>query len=60
MSMFDLSGETMKVEFDFLTDTLIHISEVQEELERFCQELKIRGIKHDRSKLQEPEFSIFD
>ena len=49
----------MKVEFDFLTDTLIHISEVQEELEKFCHELKVRGIKHDRSKLQEPEFSIF-
>ncbi len=49
----------MKVEFDFLTDTLIHISEVQEELERFRHELKVRGIIHDRSKLQEPEFSIF-
>ena len=49
----------MKVEFDFLTDTLIHISEVQEELENFCHELRMRGIKHDRSKLQEPEFSIF-
>lgn len=49
----------MKVEFDFLTDTLIHIGEVQEELEVFCHELKMRGIKHDRSKLQDPEFSIF-
>lgn len=49
----------MKSECDFLTDTLIHISEVQEYLEVFCSELRARGIRHDRSKLQEPEFSIF-
>ena len=49
----------MKTEFEVLTDTLIHISEVQQELEKFIHELRLRGILHDRSKLQEPEFSIF-
>lgn len=49
----------MKVEFEVLTDTLIHIAEVQEALEAMVHDLRQRGISHDRTKLQEPEFSVF-
>lgn len=49
----------MKPEFDFLTDTLLHIGEVQENLEVFAGQLRQRGLSHDRTKLQEPEFGAF-
>jgi len=46
-------------EFDFICDTLLHISEVQENLERIATELRQRGLAHDRTKLQELEFDAF-
>jgi len=49
----------MNVEFDFLCDTLLHISEVRENIEKVCGELKMRGAAHDRTKLQELEFDGF-
>lgn len=49
----------MDISTEVLTDTLLHISEVQEGLEQFTAELKKRGILHDSTKLQEPEFSAF-
>jgi len=49
----------MNTELEVLTDILIHIDEVRENLEEMIHDLRLRGIKHDRSKLQEPEFSIF-
>ncbi len=49
----------MKTELDFLCDTLLHISEVKENLEEFSSELRKRGESHDRTKLQELEFDSF-
>src|SRR5574343_1565349 len=49
----------MNTELDFLTETVLHISEVQEYLEKMATELRQRGHAHDRTKLQEPEFSAF-
>ena len=49
----------MTNEFDFLCDTILHVSEVQENLERFAGELKQRGFAHDRTKFQELEFDAF-
>lgn len=44
---------------DFLNDTLLHIGEVQENLEIFASFLRQRGLAHDRSKLEELEFDAF-
>ena len=52
-------GINAAIEFDFLCDTLLHISEVAENLEEYAGELRRRGLAHDRTKLQEPEFSAF-
>lgn len=49
----------MNMEFDFLCDTLLHIGEVQENLEVISSKLKQRGLAHDRTKLQELEFDGF-
>lgn len=49
----------MNMEFDFLTDTILHISEVRENLEVVTSELKQRGFAHDRTKLQQLEFDGF-
>ncbi|MFA5132907.1 MAG: DUF5662 family protein [Candidatus Paceibacterota bacterium] len=49
----------MNIEFEVLTDTLLHIGEVQENLEIFIGELRQRGLAHDRTKLQELEFDAF-
>ena len=49
----------MNMELDFLCDTLLHISEVKENLGKVCGELKMRGDAHDRTKLQELEFDGF-
>jgi len=49
----------MNMEFDFLTDTILHISEVQENLEIIAGELRQRGFAHDRTKLQQLEFDGF-
>jgi len=49
----------MNNEFDFLCDTILHVSEVSENLECFLSELKKRGYAHDRSKFKELEFDAF-
>ena len=49
----------MNTEFEVLTDTLMHISEVQENIEKLSGELRKRGIAHDRSKLMAVEFDGF-
>ncbi len=49
----------MKTEFEVLTDTLMHISEVAENLAEMRADLEKRGIAHDRSKLTEEEFDAF-
>jgi hypothetical protein len=49
----------MNNEFDFLCETILHISEVKENLETISSDLLKRGHAHDRTKLQEPEFSAF-
>jgi len=49
----------MNMELDFLCDTLLHISEVKENLEEFASELRKRGEAHDRTKLQQLEFNGF-
>lgn len=49
----------MQIEMDVLTDTLLHVNEVKAAIEVFNSELTKRGILHDSTKLQEPEFSPF-
>ena len=49
----------MEKTFDFLCETLLHMSEVKENLETISSELKKRGLAHDRTKLQEIEFDAF-
>ena len=49
----------MNTTMDFLCDTLLHISEVKENLETVASELRKRGEAHDRTKLQELEFDAF-
>lgn len=44
---------------DFLCDTILHVSEVQENLEEISSELKKRGHAHDRTKFQALEFDSF-
>lgn len=49
----------MDIKTDYMLDTLLHMSEVRENLEVVSSRLKQRGEQHDRSKFQEPEFSVF-
>lgn len=49
----------MDMKFDFLNDTILHVSEVQENLEIIASELRKRGFAHDRTKFQELEFDGF-
>ncbi|MCD4651270.1 MAG: DUF5662 family protein [Candidatus Cloacimonetes bacterium] len=49
----------MEIKLEVLTDILIHISEVQENLAEMTAILKARGITHDRSKLEAIEFDAF-
>lgn len=49
----------MENTFDFLCDTILHVSEVQENLEIIASELRKRGFAHDRTKFQAIEFDAF-
>jgi hypothetical protein len=49
----------MNNSFEVLTDTIRHISEVQENLQKIINELSIRGIAHDRTKFKPIEFDAF-
>ena len=46
--------------YDSTKDTLLHIKRVNELLLEFTKEILDRAIKHDSSKLQEPEKPLFD
>jgi hypothetical protein len=48
------------VSYDSRDDTLKHIGQVRSNLLEVTQELTRRAIEHDRSKLEEPEKSVFD
>ena len=48
------------MEYDSSKDTLLHIKRVNELLISASQELLNRGIKHDDSKLKQPEKELFD
>lgn len=50
----------MRSKFDSSKDTLDHISKVSANIESVVYELRSREGLHDRSKLAEPEKSIFD
>jgi hypothetical protein len=45
--------------FDFLCDIILHVSEVSENIEQITGRLKQRGLSHDRTKFQNPEFDAF-
>jgi len=49
----------MNVELDFLCDTIVHVSEVAENLEICASNLRQRGHAHDRTKFQPMEFDAF-
>lgn len=46
--------------YDSTKETLEHISEVQKKLLTIISKLQIRAFNHDKTKLLEPEKSIFD
>lgn len=46
--------------YDSRPDTLAHIGEVQRALDEVIRDLQGRAYNHDRSKLEEPERSVFD
>ena len=46
--------------YDSAVDTLEHISKVQERIRIVTNELTIRAVRHDMSKLAEPEKSGYD
>ncbi len=49
----------MNTELDFLCETILHVSEVSENMEVIASELRKRGIAHDRTKFQSLEFDAF-
>ena len=49
----------MDTKMKVLTDTIMHISEVQENLFQIANDLQRRGIAHDRSKFLPEEFDAF-
>lgn len=49
----------MQNTFEVLTDTIVHVSEVQANLHDMVSDLEKRSIVHDLSKFQDPEFSVF-
>lgn len=46
--------------YDSRTDTLAHIQRVRELMEEMRWQLALRAGRHDQSKLEEPEKSVFD
>jgi hypothetical protein len=49
----------MNTEMDFLCETILHVSEVSENLETIASELRKRGVAHDRTKFHALEFDAF-
>ena len=54
------SKESEGIMYNSRPETIKHIETVKKFIERIANELSIRGMIHDVSKLQEPEKSIFD
>ncbi len=46
--------------YDSLEDTLTHIANVRQRMWFLAEEIKSRGIKHDKSKLESPEKEMYD
>jgi len=51
---------TTETAYDSRADTLAHIDRVQTLIQTAINNLSVRAVKHDRSKLEEPEKSTFD
>ena len=49
----------MNKEMKILTDLLVHIQEVQSNLEKMCHILRERGLNHDKTKFCDLEFDSF-
>jgi hypothetical protein len=49
-----------EVSYDSTSDTISHIERVRSLLDEVIARLRLRGARHDASKLREPEKSIFD
>lgn len=49
----------MNTELEVLTDVIMHVSEVTENLSQIRSDLEQRGIAHDRSKFEPFEFDAF-
>ena len=60
VAMLSEIWERMPSQYDIEVDTLRHIKRVNELLLFACQDLLKRAMKHDDSKLVEPEKSAFD
>lgn len=48
------------MKYDSKNDTLTHIENVREKINIIINSLKIKAQNHDKTKLEEPEKSIFD
>jgi len=57
--LFNDKGEFVNTELKVLTDTIMHISEVKENLSEIRSVLEQRGNAHDRSKFTDIEFDAF-
>lgn len=55
-----IPASEMTKPYDSRPDTLAHIKVVRERLWDVCYRLQKRGAWHDRSKLEEPELSVFN
>ena len=51
---------TSETKYDSRADTLAHIDRVQTLIQTAINNLSVRAVKHDMSKLEEPEKSTFD
>ena len=58
--MFYLRFMSTETKYDSRADTLAHIDRVQTLIQTAINNLAVRAVKHDLSKLEEPEKSTFD
>ena len=50
----------MTEKYSCIPETLEHIENVRNAIEKIRKELIIRGLEHDAAKMEEPEVSYFD
>lgn len=48
------------MDYDSRSDNMMHIQEVCKKINQVVNDLLVRSIKHDQSKLKEPELSVFN